>query len=545
MSNINNQNKNLTDEEINEIILEPDPARVMEGLRDTGYDFNTAMADLIDNSIAANATTVKVRINLDPKNNVQVYIADNGIGMDSNGLLNAMRYGSQRRSDPSSLGKFGLGLKTASTAFCRSLSLLSKTGTSSYKKVQWDLDEIARINKWKLLEPKIDSSEVELLEDVTKGNSGTLVIWDKVDRLIKNYTYQGSRNNAFKRIVDKLKIHLSMVYQRFLDSSFKDVKHFELYVNDEKIKPWDPFCLNEPKHQLLAQQNVKVQNGDKESSFKLEAYLLPRVDEFSSPIAKKEARVSNDMEGFYVYRENRLIYFGSWLDMFVNDPHISLLRVNFSFDHTLDELFNVDIKKSRIILNEDIYEYIKGTFMPAPRREAENLYRKGQTLQIKNNSAGAHDASNNNIDSKASSVEQSKVEVIDPATDKVKISNSQGSFTGTIKILPITQPGQCRVIPVNSIESNMLWEPTIVDGKHAVSINQAHEYYSKVYAPVLDNHVLVTGMDALLWALSEAELSTYNEETKEQYYDMRVQVSRIIKKLVNDLPDPDTDNDKN
>ena len=294
-----------------------------------------------------------------------------------------------------------------------------------------------------------------------------------------------------------------------------------------------------------AKQNVKVQNGDKESSFKLEAYLLPRVDEFSSPIAKKEARVSNDMEGFYVYRENRLIYFGSWLDMFVNDPHISLLRVNFSFDHTLDELFNVDIKKSRIILNEDIYEYIKETFMPAPRREAENLYRKGQTAQIKKNSAGAHDASNNNIDSKASSVEQSKVEVIDPTTDKVKISNSQGSFTGTIKILPITQPGQCRVIPVNSIESNMLWEPTIVDGKHAVSINQAHEYYSKVYAPVLDNHVLVTGMDALLWALSEAELSTYNEETKEQYYDMRVQVSRIIKKLVNDLPDPDTNSDDN
>ena len=139
MSNIKEQNKILTDEEINEIILEPDPARVMEGLRDTGYDFNTAMADLIDNSIAAHATVVKVHIILDPKNNVQVYIADNGIGMDKEGLLNAMRYGSQKRSDPSSLGKFGLGLKTASTAFCRSLSLLSKTEHSDYKKVQWAL----------------------------------------------------------------------------------------------------------------------------------------------------------------------------------------------------------------------------------------------------------------------------------------------------------------------------------------------------------------------------------------------------------------------
>lgn len=543
MSSIKEQNKILTDEEINEIILEPDPARVMEGLRDTGYDFNTAIADLIDNSIAAHATVVKVHIKLDPKNNVQVYIVDNGIGMDKKGLLNAMRYGSQKRSDPSSLGKFGLGLKTASTAFCRSLSLLSKTEHSDYKKVQWDLDEIAKINKWKLLEPEIVEEEIELLEDVTKGGSGTLVIWEKVDRLMKNYSNQGSRNIAFKRIITKLTTHVSMVYQRFLDTNYEGVPHFELYINDDKILPWDPFCLSESKTQKLAEQNVKVENGDKESNFKLVAYLLPRVDEFSSPTARKEARVSNDMEGFYVYRENRLIYFGSWLDMFVNDPHISLLRVDFSFDHTLDELFNVDIKKSKIILNEDIYEYIKNTFMPAPRREAENLYRKGQTAQVKRTAVGAHAASNNNIDSKAAGVEQSKIEIIDPTTDKVKISNSQGSFTGTIKILPITKPGQCRVIPVSSIESNMLWEPTIVDGKHAVSINQAHDYYSKVYAPVLDNHVLVTGMDALLWALAEAEMSTYNEETKEQYYDMRVQVSRIIKKLVNDLPDPNINSD--
>ena len=533
----------MNDEEIKEIILEPDPARVMEGLRDTGYDFNTAMADIIDNSIAANATLVEVNVTINPKSEVRVFIADNGIGMDKRGLLNAMKYGSQERSDPSSLGKFGLGLKTASTAFCRCLSLLSKTDASEYHKVRWDLDEIARINKWKLLEPAIDKREIDLLESVTKGKSGTLVIWDKVDRLMKNYSNNGTRNNAFNRIIDKLKIHLSMVFQRFLDHSFDDVKHFDLKVNGEPIKPWDPFCTNEPKTQLLTEQSVKVEFDNRYSYFKIQAYLLPRVDEFSTPLAKKEARISNDMEGFYVYRENRLIYHGSWLDMFVNDPHISLLRVNFSFDHTLDDQFNVDIKKSRIILNEEIFEYIKNQFMPAPRREAENLYRKGQTESVKKSSVGAHEASNNNIDQKAEKVEESKVEIIDAASNKVKISNVQGSHSGTIKILPLTKPGQYRVVPVNSIESNMLWEPSIVEGKHAVAINQSHEYYSKVYAPVLDNPVLVTGMDALLWALAEAELSTYNEETKEQYYDMRVLVSKILKKLVNDLPDPDIKDD--
>ena len=108
------------------IILEADPSRVIEGLRDTGYDFKTAMADLVDNSIAANATTIKVRIQEDFEGKFSVFIIDNGDGMDLNGLKNAMRYGSAERSDKSSLGKFGMGLKTASTAFCRCLSVVSK-----------------------------------------------------------------------------------------------------------------------------------------------------------------------------------------------------------------------------------------------------------------------------------------------------------------------------------------------------------------------------------------------------------------------------------
>lgn len=524
----------------NEIILEPDPARVMEGLRDTGYDFNTAMADLVDNSIAAHASVVKVSILMNPKGDVNVYIADNGIGMDMDGLKNAMKYGSAQRSDPGSLGKFGLGLKTASTAFCRSLSLLSKTETSDYHKVQWDLDEICKINKWRLLQPEVKEDEIDLLESVTQGGSGTLVIWEKVDRLMKSYSLDKARRNAFERMIDKLKRHFAMVYQRFLDASYTQCPTIKLYINEVEINPWDPFCTNEPNSKSLAKKEVQVELPDgTTTSFYVEAWLLPRIEEFSSPQAKSNAKVSNDMEGFYVYRENRLIYFGGWLDMYTNDPHISLLRVNFSFDHTLDDAFNVDIKKSRILLNEDIYEYLKEQFLPAPKRAAEDVYRKGQTKAVQGKTIGAHDGSNANIDSKAQSVEAAKIDVIDANKGTVSISNSQGTFTGTIKIQTAAKPGQTRVIPVPSIDSGMLWEPTIADGNHAVSINQSHAYYTKVYAPVIDNHVLVTGMDALLWALAEAEMSTYNEETKEQYEEMRIQVSRILKKLVNDLPDPD------
>ncbi len=131
------------------ILLPPDPERVMEGLRDTGYSFNTAIADIVDNSISANASMIDILIQINPAMLITVYITDDGCGMDFEGLKDAMKYGSKRRIDPSSLGKFGLGLKTASTAFCRCLSLVSRgKADSTVRKVQWDLDYIAQENSW-------------------------------------------------------------------------------------------------------------------------------------------------------------------------------------------------------------------------------------------------------------------------------------------------------------------------------------------------------------------------------------------------------------
>ena len=149
----------------NDIMLPPDPARVMEGLRDTGYDFNTAIADIIDNSIAAHATQIDILLEMDPQGEIFVYIADNGCGMDFEGLKNAMKYGSAERTEKASLGKFGLGLKTASTAFCRSLSVISKGSDLKVRKVQWDLDYISQTGQWNLRQPEINEDEMEYLEE--------------------------------------------------------------------------------------------------------------------------------------------------------------------------------------------------------------------------------------------------------------------------------------------------------------------------------------------------------------------------------------------
>ena len=124
--------------------LLPDPERIVNGLRDTGYNFNTAVADIVDNSIAANATKINIDVMMDPNMTIKVYFTDNGCGMDLDGLKNAMKYGSKERAEKNSLGKFGLGLKTASTAFCKQFSLISRNAADApLQKVQWDLDYIA------------------------------------------------------------------------------------------------------------------------------------------------------------------------------------------------------------------------------------------------------------------------------------------------------------------------------------------------------------------------------------------------------------------
>ena len=529
-----------------EVICPPDPERIVEGLRDTGYNFNTAMADIIDNSIAAKATSVDIRINMDPTGEITIYVADNGIGMDLDGLKNAMTYGSKVRADLGSLGKFGLGLKTASTAFCRSLSVISKGEDLEIRKAEWDLDYVAKVHEWKLKMPEVDADERDLLNETAGEGTGTLVVWRKVDRLLKNYSSRGNARNALKRRIEDLQFHVSMVYQRFLDEKDSRADNVHISINGTNIEPWDPFAKNEQLTELLAEEEVPVEidiPGVPESTVTIRAYMLPNKDSFSTPKAMKEARISNDMQGFYVYREHRLIHYGDWLGLFINEPHGSLLRVEFSFDHNLDTAFNVDIKKSRIMSAEEILDYL-GKFITPSRRAADERYRRGTNSNVTKQAEkrDAHAESNRNIEEKAKAVEGAKITVTKP--DEVQIENQNGVFQHKIAIISNPKPGQVRVIPKPDLEYGQLWEPCIADGKHAVQINQSHPYYQKVYYPVLAQNVMVTGMDALLWALAEAEHKTYNEEVKEQYEEMRIAVSRILKTLVADLPDPEEEDEE-
>ena len=408
--------------------LLPDPERIVNGLRDTGYNFNTAVADIVDNSIAANATKISIDVNIDPNMQVRVYFADNGCGMDLEGLKNAMKYGSKERAEKNSLGKFGLGLKTASTAFCKQFSLISRNSPNSeLRKVQWDLDYIAENGSWLLQFPVIEQDEEEMLDIVAEGGSGTLLVWEKIDRLMKDYKSLKNAQKGLNKILEELRFHLSMVFQRYLDKNDSRAQNVEITVNTQSISPWDPFCTKEKNTELLQTQDVPVDMPDgTQLKFHIAAYIIPKKGEYSSIEAEKSARGSNDFQGIYVYRENRLIHSGDWFGFLKKEPHYSLLRVDFSFDYTLDELLSVDIKKSRILLIGELANFIMN-FLGAPRREAEKRYRDTENKNVHNTGKGAHISSNQNIDSKAPELEGSTITPIDD--ESAEIVNSNGKFT--------------------------------------------------------------------------------------------------------------------
>ena len=523
------------------INVPPDVARISEGLRDTGYDFNAAIADIIDNSIAAGATEVDVRLVVDFVGSVVVSVADNGDGMDRDGLINAMKYGSQKRASAKSLGKFGLGLKTASTAFCRRLSVVSRhAATMEALRATWDLDLMAARNSWDLELAAPEAAELQLLEAAAPKRAGTVVIWENVDRILEGYKDPAGQpmKKAVGKLEAQLREHISLVYQRFLDASDSRERTVAIALGGTAVEAWDPFCLIETK-KAVAEQLVPLQLPDgTKTSFMVRAYILPRKEEFSSEATRTLARVSNERQGLYIYRENRLIHGPDWMGMYKQEPHFSLLRVELSFDHTLDGAFQVDIKKSRIQLDPSLYEWLRDKFLAGPRREAEVRYRRGAASVAKGTAALLHTSSSNVIHQKAGALITADVSVIDATTGSVTVNNKSGATTATIRIVQSSDPGSMHVSTADTLEHGVLWEPTLGrGGTAAVSLNTGHPFYTKAYLPNKANSPVVQALDYLLWALAQAELNNVNADNKDAFEEYRIEVSRNLKKLVADLPD--------
>lgn len=528
-------------------IMEPSATRLVESLRDTGYTFTTSIADIVDNSVSADADNIEIILDLDFGNNPFLMIADNGTGMDENALESAMIYGSPLRPSPKSLGKFGMGLKTASTSFCRKLTVISHKN-DHYSIKQWDLDQIAESNKWILLEPDLDeySEQLVYLDKIREGKTGTIVIWENIDRLVRSNN-EGATKDQLDKIINDLREHLSGVFFNFLLGSV-GFKKINITVNNVQLVPWDPFCrwLNNEGHKRVEIHKNKpfkiteLISGKEESigEFHVNIYILPNKNELTA-LELEQMRYGLDNQGFHVFREGRMIYSGGWPNrLFVKEPHLNLIRVELLFDHKLDHYFQIDIKKSRIDLPKDLRDQLKKVVAPA-RNEANRRYRVGSNKNVKNSDTllnEQHVKSSIAIEKHHDSTTAgSLVNSLNKTNGEVEIKNK----FGTTKIKLQFDFEKTRLVETKeNLTDGVLWSPGLVDGnKHAVFLNQSHEFYKKFYLANKENTALVIAMDSLLWSLAEAELSVMSDNVKRNLEDMRISVSKSLRTLAEELPE--------
>jgi hypothetical protein len=524
--------------------LPPSAARLVESLRDTGYTFTTSVADIVDNCVAADATNINIKLELEFDGSPILMIADNGSGMNDNELVNAMTYGSPKRKDPKSLGKFGMGLKTASTSFCKKLTVISRKN-EIYSIRQWDLDKVILDDKWMLLKPDIRDYEesLDFLKTITNGGNGTIVIWENIDRLVRTNA-EGTAKGQIKNIVNELQNHLSGVFYNFLEKG-NETPDVTIKINDEELLPWDPFCRwmnSDEESRVEAHINKPFEYTNNEGeilgTFYVNIYLLPNKTSITKEESEK-MRYGLDNQGFHVFRENRMISSGGWPNrLFVKEPHLNLIRVEFSFDHKLDDLFQIDIKKSRIDFPKELRDKLKKIIAPA-RNEANIRYRTGNQKSKGSNNLKLdeqHDKSSNAIN-KHHTETTSGSQI--GSTDKLKGEAEVKNKFGVTKIKLNFDDSVNRVVQTReSLQDGVLWMPGLIEGnKHAVFLSESHEFYKRFYYPNRDNTAMIVAMDSLLWSLAEAELSVVSDNVKRNLEDLRISVSRSLRTLSEELPD--------
>lgn len=350
----------------------PEAPSMIETFRAIGYSIEAAVVDVIDNSISAEAKNVW--INFEWKGSeTWVSIKDDGFGMNNEELIQAMKPGSKNPLDNRSdrdLGRFGLGLKTASFSQCRKLTVLSKKVGFHLVYWTWDLDYVKESGKWELLKFLPD---LKMETELDNQKSGTIVLWNDIDRLVRNFHSDDTKAlEKFLHVMEQVKKHISMVFHRFIEKG-----SIKIWFQGRQIKPWNPFLISESATQIFPDEYLN--NG----KVLVKGFVLPHKSKISEETYKEAEGPKGwgEQQGFYVYRNERLLLSGDWLGIYRKEEHYKLARIQIDLPNTLDSEWQIDIKKSiarpPIVLREQLKAYSAKV-----RAQAVEVFRhKGRTVR--------------------------------------------------------------------------------------------------------------------------------------------------------------------
>ncbi|PKP03789.1 MAG: ATP-binding protein [Bacteroidetes bacterium HGW-Bacteroidetes-6] len=342
---------------------DPNPEYLIKSIAEQGYSLESSLADLMDNSISANADRIEVLIEMDQEPFV-LFLADNGDGMDEDMLKASMQFPSNSPEDERKsfdLGRFGLGMKTASFSQTRCFTVLSrKKGTKTYFGRTWDVHYLKKVGKWRLLvntQEEIDKL-IRQYKALSEGHlnrfenfsPNTIIVWNGLYKF-ENYLDQDKRQSALKmQITEVTSDYLSLVFHRFME---RKKMPLQIRINNNQITPFNPFPTTITDFRPI-EYKQKIFSSDK---IKIEGFVLPSrsIDESQNlSIWTTKNRSLMDMEGIYIYRADRLIHFGGWNGLIKKAPRLQLARLRVDIGNKVDHLLHLNVAKSQIEIPHDL-----------------------------------------------------------------------------------------------------------------------------------------------------------------------------------------------
>jgi hypothetical protein len=334
-------------------VVPPDPAGTIESLGALGYTLESAIADLVDNSVDAGAGTVNINFHWNGPASY-ITVVDDGHGMTEAELQTAMAIGARGPGTPRSaaeLGRFGMGLKTASFSQALRLSVWTRLAKNKQPNVRvWDLQHIVDSGEWQLLHEADEAGE-EILAQVSAFMSGpgTVVLWQRLTKLVDELAETGYEDShrLFLEAVARVEAHLAMTFGRFLSGAQRvRGRSLEIRINGARVQAWDPFLQWHESTLIRPIERLQAEG----QSVTLHPFILPPKRRLSDEEYQRAAgpRGWLEQQGFYVYRNDRLIAAGGWLGLppFRSDEKHILARIAIEIPSTLDHAWSVDVKKA-------------------------------------------------------------------------------------------------------------------------------------------------------------------------------------------------------
>lgn len=494
----------------------PNAGKLLSSLRNTGYDSYTAVEDIIDNSIDAGARTINVAINTVDKD-LRIIIADDGSGMTEKVLDEALKLGSDTQKDElSDLGKYGMGLCTASISMSKNLQVITKQADGEYLFSSQDLDDVVSANDFIKELRKATKEEISLFKENISGDHGTIVILSKIDRITN------TNPSIFASTLSK---ELGRIYRKFIEAGIK------FYVNDKKVQLIDPLMLENKETKVYSDEEYEIPSYGGKEKIRVKVVILPDVNE----TLEKELKMNIHTQGFYIVRNNREIASGLTLDVFKKHNDFNRLRIELSFTSNLDNEMGVRFTKDGVSPNQAITDFLKQEI----GGQVSSIRKMFLQSKLADKSKEIDHSESAEVIAKKSKLLITPEKIIEKRsprvnkTEKPDDKDEKESRERTPRETKLSPSGLGARFETLSMGREGSLYDCYQEGKVIViQWNVDHPFYEKVVLVNKDRKDITSGIDFLVYALASAELKTVNDDNTELISTIKSIMSSNLRALL-------------